>query len=140
MKTMPNREPERRRAPRVEVAGRTQGKIKQVVEASLINISAVGALVEHPQPLVIDQIYELTLSFEGRELTFRTRAVRSIVSSVQPLGGGRSKLIYRTGLEFLDARQEDVDIILRFVRKGSGGTSGLRVLLKVGDGGEGQRP
>ncbi len=120
---------ERRRAPRVEVGGRTQGKIKQVIEASLLNVSTLGALVEHTHPIVIDQRYEVTFHLGPRDVTFQAKAVRSVVSGSQPLPGGKSRLVYQTGLEFLDARPEDVDLIIRAVQRGLEGSSNLSLLL-----------
>jgi len=119
---------DRRRARRIEVAGRARGKIKQIIEASLINISTVGALVEHAHSIVIDQLYQVTFHLGETDVTFQARAVRSFVSGSQPLPGGRARLIYRTGLEFLDVRHEDVDRIIRAIQGGSGGTSSLHLL------------
>jgi len=120
---------ERRRAPRVEVGGRARGKIKQVIEASLLNISTLGALVEHTHPVVIDQRYEVTFHLGQRDVTFQAKVVRSVVSGSQPLPGGKGRLVYQTGLEFLDARPEDVDLIIRAVQRGLEGSSNLSLLL-----------
>lgn len=120
---------ERRRAPRIEVGGRARGKIKQVIEASLLNISPFGALVEHSHPVVIDQRYEVTFHLGQRDVTFQARAVRSVVSGSRPLPEGRARLVYHTGLEFLDARPEEVDLIIQAVQRGLEGSSGLSLLL-----------
>lgn len=120
---------DRRRARRIEVAGRARGKIKQIIEASLINISTVGALVEHAHSIVIDQLYQVTFHLGEMDVTFQARAVRSFVSGSQELPGGKARLIYRTGLEFLDASHEDVDFIIRAIQGGSEGTSSLSLFL-----------
>ncbi len=71
---------ERRRAPRVDVRGRANGSITSVIEASLINLSTVGALLEHTEALIPDHIYQIIIRLGDKKVRVKARAVRCFAS------------------------------------------------------------
>jgi hypothetical protein len=107
---------ERRRHPRVNVGGKTKGRVNAVDDVSLLDISLGGALIEHAQVVQPGIAFDLVLTLVGQKLKLRCRAVRSVVyrSEVQAKGG--QKLIYRTGLEFLQPPAATQQVIGDFIR------------------------
>lgn len=93
-------EPDRRCHFRWEVPG-TGAVIGPHYEASLINISEGGALIEHSNRVRSGTVLLLTLSVPEKKITLRCRAVRSSEHRYEVLPTGERERLYRTGLEFL---------------------------------------
>jgi len=132
---MENRFLEKRRSPRVEVAGKVGSSIRAVIEASLLNLSTTGALVEHSHVLHLGSIYTLTIYTEKKELAMKCRVVRSFVSHSSKTEKGERALIYKSGLDFVDPRKEDLERIADIVRSLESGSEvspvGLGVELEL---------
>ena len=107
---------ERRRHPRVNVGGRTQGRVNAVHDVSLLDISLGGALIEHAQVVQPGIAFDLVLTLVGKKLKLRCRAVRSVVSRSEGQAKGGQKLIYRTGLQFLQPTAETRQVISDYIR------------------------
>ncbi|MGH7404965.1 MAG: PilZ domain-containing protein [Candidatus Methylomirabilales bacterium] len=107
---------ERRRFPRVNVGGRTKGTVNAVHDVSLLDISLGGALIEHAQVVQPGIAFDLVLTLVGQKLKLRCRAVRSVVSRSEAQAKGGQKLIYRTGLEFLQPAAETQQVIGDYIR------------------------
>ena len=107
---------ERRRYPRVNVGGRTRGRVNAVHDVSLLDISLGGALIEHAQVVQPGIAFDLVLTLVGKKLRLRCRAVRSVVSRSEGQPKGGQKLIYRTGLEFLQPTAETQQVIGDYIR------------------------
>lgn len=108
---------DRRRHPRVNVGGRTKGKVNATHDVSLLDISLGGALIEHIHVVQPDSVSELGLTLQGHKMMLKCRVARSLVHRVEGQGVGR-KLIYRTGLEFLnpsDAVREAIGDYIRSI-------------------------
>ncbi len=82
------------------------GRITAIYEASLINISLGGALIEHMHLVRPGTISFLTLWIHGQEVNLRCRVVRSVVLRSEVQADGEHELVYRTGLEFLDTPED----------------------------------
>lgn len=108
--------PERRQYPRANVGGRKKGKVNATYDVSLLDISLGGALIEHVQAVQPESTFELGLILQGRNMELSCRVVRSAVhrSEEGPRGGG--KLIYRTGLEFVDISDAAREAIGDYIR------------------------
>jgi hypothetical protein len=91
---------ERRRHPRLFVARRVEAILAHLHVASLIDISAGGALIEHADPVRPGIASVLTLLVRGDRWGLNCRVVRSVVHRYQVGPTGERDLIYRTGLEF----------------------------------------
>jgi c-di-GMP-binding flagellar brake protein YcgR len=107
--------PDRRRHPRANVGGRTKGKVNSTYDVSLLDISLGGALIEHVQVVQPNTVSQLGLTLQGHKMKLKCRVVRSLVHRSEGRGGGR-KLIYRTGLEFLDVSDEAREAIGDYIR------------------------
>jgi len=92
---------ERRQRPRVIVNGEVLSRIHTAAAAPIVNISESGALVEVPVSLRPGTVYVLKVVLGGRDLTLRSRVVRSQVQGVKAGAGGESVITYRVAVEFV---------------------------------------
>lgn len=105
---------DRRRFPRFFVGGGVKGQIA-VDEATLVDVSLGGALIEHAQVVRPGTRSGLRLILRGGAVSLRCHVVRSAAHRLEPQPDGEVALMYRTGLEFLEppekARQALNDLI-----------------------------
>ncbi len=106
---------DRRRSIRCAVEERTAGRITAIYEASLINISVSGALIEHSDLVRPGPLSVLTFVVRGQEVSLRCRVVRSAVLRSEVQADGEHELVYRTGLEFLDTPEDSLRLIDEFI-------------------------
>ncbi len=106
---------DRRRSIRWAVEERTAGQITAIYEASLINISVDGALIEHLDLVRPGTLSVLTFVVRGQEVSLRCRVVRSAVHRTEVWTEGERELIFRTGLEFLDMSEDSLRLIDEYI-------------------------
>jgi hypothetical protein len=92
---------DRRLHPRWVVGGRLGARIGRIHDASLIDISAGGALIEHLHLVRPGSFSLLSLILNHAEVGVQCRVVRSAAHRCEVEPTGERTLIYRTGLEFL---------------------------------------
>ena len=97
--------PVKRRFPRFTVLGKVAGKIIATLEATLLNLSLGGALIEHPTMVRLGSLSQLLLPSAKGEIQVDCRVVRSILVR-QERRGNETVVIYQTGLEFRNASPE----------------------------------
>lgn len=117
--------PIKRRFPRFTVLGKVEGKIVASYEATLVNLSLGGALVEHSSMVRPGSMSQLMLPYGQGEIRVTCRVVRSHLSR-REVRGKESVLIYQTGLEFLNPSSETrtaLEELIAAARPG-GGTRG----------------
>ncbi len=102
---------DRRRSIRWAVEERTAGRITAIYDASLINISVSGALMEHSDLVRPGTLSVLTFVVRGQEVSVRCGVVRSAVHRTEVRTDGERDLIYRTALEFLDASEDSLRLL-----------------------------
>lgn len=103
---------ERRRHRRWGVGGRRAGRLDSTHQASVLDLSLSGAKIEHANGhLWPETIAFLTLVAPGRETGLKCRVVHSTVHRYEVLPNGERDLIYRSGLEFLDASETSLHVI-----------------------------
>ncbi|MFQ5882435.1 MAG: PilZ domain-containing protein [Candidatus Methylomirabilales bacterium] len=107
---------ERRRSPRVVVRGQVESKLRPEIVTTFIDLSLTGALIEHPSLIRTGDLYELLITTAGRELCLKARAVRTAVHHSGKSKTGELELIYHTGLEFVDVRQEEQEQLAAVIR------------------------
>jgi c-di-GMP-binding flagellar brake protein YcgR len=84
-------------------------------DATLIDISLSGALVEHTTRSHPGEIYRLSLPTECGHLQVRARAVRALVSHRVSAEEGVCRLVYRTGLEFVGFGEELAKVLVVYI-------------------------
>ncbi len=96
---------ERRRYPRWMAGGHFAARITPIHEATLINVSTGGALVEHLNPVHPGTTLLLSLSFTEKKMGLRCKVVRSVAHRSEVGSTGERDVIYRSGLEFMGTLQ-----------------------------------
>lgn len=106
---------DRRRSIRWAVEERTAGRITAIYDASLINISVSGALIEHSDFVRLGTLSVLTFAVRGQEVSLRCRVVRSAVHRTEVRSKGERELIFRTGLDFLDVSEDSLWLVAEYL-------------------------
>ncbi|MFB3820034.1 MAG: response regulator [Candidatus Methylomirabilales bacterium] len=104
----------RRRAPRIRMQEGSSAQL-ELEDVYLLDISTMGALVEHTEPLHAGGVYRLGLLIEGAELQVLARPVRAVATHAVMLAGGERRTRYRTGVEFVGLEKQDAELIGRYV-------------------------
>jgi hypothetical protein len=104
---------ERRKRARVTLQkGEVLGRIHTVSSAPVLDISEHGALIEVAAALRPGTLYVLRLTFgPDRDLSVRSKVVRTFVHSFQAGNGGEQVVTYRAALEFVDMSDEDRELV-----------------------------
>jgi len=106
---------DRRRYPRFVIGGRAKGRVTSVYEASLLDISLGGVLIEHAQIVRPGTLSYLILRLKGREMSLRCRVIRSMVHRLEAASAGERLLIYQTGLEFVEPSGETQQLLSDYI-------------------------
>ncbi len=106
---------DRRRSIRWAAEERTAGRITAIYEASLINISVSGALIEHSDLVRLGTLSVLSFVVRGQEVSLRCRVVRSAVHRAEVRTEGERELIFRTGLELLAASEDSLRLLAEYL-------------------------
>jgi len=107
--------PEKRRFPRFPVGGSVKGRVRAFYDASLINVSLGGALIEHAQIVRPGGQSYLILLLNGREVSLRCFVPWSHVNRPELQPDGERALIFHTGLQFLDPPEEARQILSNYI-------------------------
>jgi hypothetical protein len=97
--------PVKRRFPRFTVLGKVAGKIIATHEATLLNLSLGGALIEHPSMVRPGSVSQLLIPTPRGDIQIDCRVARSTLVR-QERRGNEAMVIYQTGLEFRDPSPE----------------------------------
>ncbi len=112
-----------RRFPRFRILG-VGGSVTTPVEVEIINLSMGGALVEHQGTLLVGSECALTLPVTGATVSIRCQVVHSAVCGRVSGPPGEGRLIYRTGLMFLDVSAEVESVLATLIRSYGEGVEG----------------
>lgn len=102
----------KRRYRRWQVEGRLAARAREIPQASLVDVSLAGALLEHTKTIQPGTISFLTLSLNGHQEVLKCRVVRSVGHRYEIGSTGGRDLLYRTGLEFLTPSEASLGLIL----------------------------
>ncbi|KRT69235.1 MAG: hypothetical protein XU15_C0012G0046 [candidate division NC10 bacterium CSP1-5] len=106
---------ERRQYSRFLVGGRAKGRVTAVYEASLLDLSLGGALIEHVHIVRPGTTSYLILRMKGRDVNLRCRIIRSSVHRVQVESDGGRALVFQTGLQFVDRSDATMQMISDYI-------------------------
>jgi len=107
---------ERRRAVRHPVPGRVEGTVTAEIATALVDVSATGALVEHLHVMRPGYLYRVRFVGSETAVDLTCRAVRSFIVRTQPSETEDPALVYRTGLEFIEADAGAITRLLAVAR------------------------
>ena len=134
---MSKKERERRRFSRVMVGCKTKGRVTAIYDASLVDISHGGVLIEHVQVVRPGTTSSLDLDLHGKRLSLRCRVARSVVHRTEMQPDGEQTLIYHTGLEFVDLPEETRRVVCDYVQSiiddGNGRRADLGKRVAIGE-------
>ena len=106
----------KRRHPRFVVGGTAKGRVTADYEASLLNISLGGAMIEHSEVVVRPgTISFLELELDGKRTSLRSRVAWSIVNRPEKTPEGERALVYHTGLEFIDLPEDTRQAVCAYI-------------------------
>lgn len=107
--------PDKRRFPRFPVGGRIKGRVRALYDASLMDLSFGGALIEHDQIVRPGTTSFVVLFLQGHPLSLRCQVVWSQVDRPEVLPDGERALIFHTGLEFLNPTEEAQQLLSDYI-------------------------
>lgn len=132
---MPEEYPTKRRFPRFSVLGKVEGKIVATFEATLVNLSLGGALIEHSSMVRPGSLSQLVLPTGAGEIRVACRVVRSSLSRRESRGH-ETVVVYQSGLEFVNPPPDTLaalEQLLTASRPGGGAPGGTTVTLLLED-------
>lgn len=97
---------ERRRAPRIAVAGRLGGRARAILDARILDLSLTGARIEHTDLLRPGAVCAFELPSQLGSLALSTRVVWSHVVGGEQTAEGERRLRYQSGLAFVAVTPE----------------------------------
>jgi hypothetical protein len=103
--------PERRRYLRYVIGGR----VTSIYDASVMDISLGGVLIEHFQIVRPGTVSYLIVRLREREVSLRCRVIRSVVHRLEATSEGERMLVYQSGLEFVDSSGEMQQLISDYI-------------------------
>jgi hypothetical protein len=101
---------EKRDTDRVSILGELRGEIMVFEPMAIKEISRGGAQIETRFPLQIDSLHDLRLTLGDRSVVVKGRVAHCRISDVD-----QDIVMYRSGLEFIEASERVEDVILDFL-------------------------
>jgi len=95
---------------RVEILGDLRGEVMVFQPMAIKEISRGGAQVETKFPLQLDSLHEFRLTLGDRSVVVKGRIVHCSISDVD-----QEAVVYRSGIEFVDASQHVDGVIAEFI-------------------------
>ncbi|MFQ5989510.1 MAG: PilZ domain-containing protein [Candidatus Methylomirabilales bacterium] len=113
---MGKKQRDKRRFSRVMVGGTNKGRVTALYDASLVDISLGGVLIEHVQVVRPGTTSSLDFELHGKRLSLKCRVARSVVHRTEMQPDGEQSLIYHTGLEFVDLADGTRQLICNYIQ------------------------
>jgi hypothetical protein len=114
---------ERRRSLRIKIRAPVHSQVIAMLEARLVDLSAMGALLEHAEPIRPGGACELVVEDAPEDQRLRCRIVRSMVTQPQQAAVTR-EIRYQTGVEFVDLKPAQSQFLEALIRRHLGGDGG----------------
>jgi hypothetical protein len=122
---------DRRRAPRIHVAGRLGARARATLDVRLLDVSVTGVRIEHYDVLRPGSIYAFQFPPALGPLTLSTKVAHSTVIGAEKTPEGERLLRYQSGLTFIAItaeQQASLAGILERITPG-GGLGNGRIIL-----------
>jgi hypothetical protein len=101
---------EKRDTDRVSILGELVGEIMVFEPMAIKEISRGGAQIETRFPLQIDSLHDLRLTLGDRSVVVKGRVAHCRISDVD-----QDIVMYRSGMEFVEASERVEEVILDFL-------------------------
>jgi hypothetical protein len=114
-------EEDRRSPERLDILGELHGEVMIFQPMTLTEIGPAGAQVEAPFPLQLDSLHDFRFSLGPKSIVVKGRIAHCRISDVD-----QERVIYRTGVEFIDLPVRVSDAIVEFVETIKAGRKAVR--------------
>jgi len=95
---------------RIQILGELQGEVMVFEAITITEISRGGVQIESSFPLQVDSLHEFRLALGDRSVVVKGRVVHCSISDVD-----QERVIYRSGVEFVDPPERIDQVIAGFV-------------------------
>jgi hypothetical protein len=102
--------PSNRDTERIQILGDLRGEVMIFQPISIKEISRGGAQVETAFPLQIDSLHDFRLSLGDQSIVVKGRVAHCQISDVD-----QELIVYRSGVEFIEATDRVSEVIANFV-------------------------
>jgi len=99
-----------RESERIQVAGELHGEVMVFQPMTVKEISRGGAQVETAFPLQLNSLHEFRLGLSNRSIVVTGRVAHCRISDVD-----HETVLYRSGIEFVDASDRIISVIVEFI-------------------------
>src|ERR1700745_453714 len=107
---MAGRQEDKRDTDRIEILGELNGEVMVFQPMTIKEISHGGAQVETAFPLHLDSLHEFRLTLGDRSIVIKGRVAHCSISDVE-----QERVIYRSGLEFIEPSERVSSVISDFI-------------------------
>ena len=111
---------DKRDTERIEILGELRGEVMAFQPMAIKEISRGGAQVETQFPLQLDSLHDFRLTLGERSIIIKGRVAHCSISDVD-----QEVVIYRSGVEFIEAPDHVADVIAHFIGAISDGRRAL---------------
>src|SRR5258706_14185783 len=105
---------------RLEILGELHGEVMVFQPMAIKEISPGGAQIETRFPLQLDSLHEFRLTLGDRSVVVKGRVVHCSISDVD-----QEAVVYRSGIEFVDAPQRVEGAVADFIHAVTDGRRSL---------------
>ena len=101
----------KRRVPRFRIPARPRGRVLEILDFQLLDLSVAGARIGHQDPLRVGSVWTFELPKMFRSLILPARVVHSTAVSGAKLWENSRGLHYESGLEFVGITLEQQEVL-----------------------------
>lgn len=95
---------------RIQILGQLRGEVMVFQAITITEISRGGVQIESAFPLQVDSLHEFRLGLGDRSVVVKGRVVHCSISDVD-----QEKVVYRSGVEFVDPSERVDAVIVDFI-------------------------
>ncbi len=101
----------KRRVPRFRIPARPRGRVLEILEFQLLDLSVAGARIGHQDPLRVGSVWTFELPKMFRSLILPARVVHSTATGGAKLRENPGGFHYESGLEFVGITPEQQAVL-----------------------------
>lgn len=95
---------------RIQILGQLRGEVMVFQAITITEISRGGVQIESNFPLQLDSLHEFRLGLGDRSVVVKGRVVHCSISDVE-----QERVVYRSGVEFVDPADRVEAVIVEFI-------------------------
>ena len=103
-------ESDKRDTERIQILGELHGEVMVFQPMAIKEISRRGAQVETAFPILLDSLHDFRLTLGDRSVVVKGRVAHSTIAEID-----QEQVMYRSGIEFVEAPDRVDDVITEFI-------------------------